>query len=222
MVQCKKEHIIFDLDGTLIDSDSTVIKIINEIRVENDLMVLSDEQIRPFLSVGGEELISKTVTNSKIKDSNKHFLSILREKYRKIKVNTDILYPNVIFSLKQFRKDNCNIYLCTNKANFLARKILTELGIKQYFTKIVGDGDLKTRKPHPDNFNACIQGHTADLSSCVVIGDSIIDLQLSLDVGVSFCAYNNGFNKSFIADSSSVYFSDYVNLTSDFLNEQFG
>jgi len=222
MVACKKQHIIFDLDGTLIDSDTTVINIINEIRIENDLVVLSDEEIRPFLSVGGEKLISKTITNSKRKEINKHFLSILREKYRKLKVNTDILYPNVILSLKKLRENNCNIYLCTNKANFLARKILTELKIEQYFTKIVGDGDLKTRKPHPDNFKTCIQGHTRDLSSCVVIGDSIVDLQLSLDVGVAFCAYSNGFNKSFIVESSSVHFSDYVNLTSDFLNEQFG
>lgn len=213
--------LIFDLDGTLIDSDSTVIKIINEIRVEESLEPVCEKDIRSFLSLGGTDLIRNTITNSDSENMNEYFLNLLRKKYLNSKT-IDILYDNVSAALKRLTSDDFQLILCTNKANYLAKKILKELEVDRYFKKIVADGDLTTRKPNINNFRACFETSNIITKNCLIIGDSWVDLELAKNADVSFCAFSNGQNEKFISENKLDNFDNYSNLTSEFIMERLG
>ena len=213
--------VIFDLDGTLIDSDATVIEIINQIRVEQFLDPLLDHEIRPFLANGGTHLIKNTITNTNCEEKNTQILNLLRTKY--FNMNTrDCLYPDVHNALKRLITHHFQLFLCTNKANFLVRKILKDLHLHNYFTRIIADGDLDTRKPNSENFFACLEGLEFELNKCIIIGDSAIDMELAKNSGVAFCAFNNGYNEKFILENTVKYFDRYQKLTPKFISQQIG
>ena len=208
-----KKTIIFDLDGTLIDSDPITISAINEIRKEDKLSPLLANAISPFLATGGLILIQNTISNTNSIEENTEYLKRLRIKIFERKTEENILFPNVKAALKTKAKRNINLCICTNKGTVLAAKILSDLGISKYFKNIIADGDLDTRKPNKNNFSACMQNIKSLKSECVIIGDSTVDLELARNSGVDFLAYNNQTNIEFIRNFSGPSFKDYSQLT---------
>jgi phosphoglycolate phosphatase len=207
-----KKIIVFDLDGTLIDSDQITVSSINHIRKENELLPLPVNAITPFLATGGLELIQNTISNTNCKKINTDYLERLRAKMLQTKTEESILFPNVKFALEKLIKSNINLCICTNKGSLLVNKILSDLKIFTYFKNIVADGDLDTRKPHKNNFIASMRDIKYSKSECLIIGDSSVDLELSKNAGVDFLAYNNKTNTKFIKSYGGLFFDDYNQL----------
>jgi HAD superfamily hydrolase (TIGR01549 family) len=208
-----KKIIIFDLDGTLINSDPITINAINKIRKEDNLPTLKRSAIIPFLARGGYELVQNTISSSKSTFENEGYLKRLRQEIAKYKIEENILFPNVRAMLNILKKRNITLCICTNKASSLVKKILFDLKIHAYFKNIVADGDLDTRKPSKNNFTACMQGIKFINSECLIIGDSEVDLKFAKNVGVDFLAYNNKTNIEFIWNYGGAFFEDYTQLS---------
>ena len=208
-----KKCIIFDLDGTLIDSDPITISAINEIRKEDRLPPISAQDISPFLATGGLMLVQNTITNTNSIERNTKYLNRLRRKIFERKTEENILFPGVTAALNALVERNINLFICTNKSNVLAAKVLSDLGLCQYFRKVIADGDLDTRKPNKNNFYACIHEERFLKSECIIIGDSAVDLELAKNSGVDFLAYDNQTNNEFIKNFSGPSFTDYIQLT---------
>lgn len=207
-----RKIIIFDLDGTLIDSDPITIAAINEIRKEEKLLSLPDNKILPFLAMGGLPLVQHTISNSTSKIKNEYYLKRLRTKISEQKTEENILFPNVRAALDDLIARDLTLCICTNKGKPLVTKILLDLKLSMYFKNIVADGDLESRKPNKNNFLACLQGIKSIKSECVIIGDSAVDLKLAKNCGVDFLAYKNKANIDFIKHYGGPYFEDYNDL----------
>lgn len=212
-----KKTIIFDLDGTLIDSDPIAISVINEIRKEENLNPLSISRIKPFLAIGGLTLIENTISNMKSIKKNTYYLDRLRKKILKRRVEENILFPNVKTALDKLVENNITLCICTNKGTLLAHKILSDLKIAKYFKNIVADGDLDTRKPHENNFFASIKNVNSSKKECLIIGDSYVDLEFARNSGVDFLAYKNKTNDEFIKKKGGSFFDDYSRLLDESL-----
>lgn len=212
-----KKTIIFDLDGTLINSDPVTMSLINEIRKEEGFTPLSRNLIRPYLAMGGLTLIQNTISNTNSKSKNTEYLERLRYKISQWKTEEDLLFPNVKFALRKLAKNNINLCICTNKGSVIANKILSELEVTAYFKNVIADGDLDTRKPHENNFFACMRGLNSVKSECLIIGDSQVDLELAENAGVDFLAFDNQENSNFIENFSGQAFKCYRHLVDSVL-----
>ena len=93
--------IIFDLDGTLVDSDQTVIKILNTIRADLRLSPLKLKDIVFFLSMGGEDMIKKTIESKK---DVKKYLAIFRQRYLEDSLSNEALFDGVINYLNHLKR----------------------------------------------------------------------------------------------------------------------
>ena len=213
-----KKAIIFDLDGTLINTDRVTISLINELRVEEGLTPLSSDLISPYLAVGGLALIQNTVSNTDSTIQNTKYLERLRLKISEQKVDENLLFPDVKFALTELSKNNIHLCICTNKGSALTNKILSDLDIAVFFKTVIADGDLETRKPHQSNFLACTRGLELDKSEYLIIGDSKVDLELSENSGIDFLAYDNRENFKFIEKFNGKVFRCYRELVNSVLN----
>ena len=90
-----KKIIIFDLDGTLINSDPITINAINQIREEDKLIPLPPRDIIPFLPMGGMDLVKNTISKSNSIVKNETYLKKLRLKIEQHKIDDQLLFPNV-------------------------------------------------------------------------------------------------------------------------------
>jgi len=200
-------HVAFDLDGTLIDSASMVHQIINTLRDERGLEEISRSELIPLLSIGGEEMIEKTLKTAS--EETPIMLACFRTRYYNLKTDPEILYRGAVQALQELRKEGVELSLCTNKPRSLTRKILNEVGISAYFETICAGDDLPTRKPSPENLKACLQGPVSKYNYIYMVGDSTIDQRLALDAGARFIFFASGYDDGVIPRESEYIFSHY-------------
>ena len=146
--------VVYDLDGTLIDSAPATIYVLNQLRQELGRAPLPDSAFVPWLSLGGTSLISNSL-EFEAEDTAEIYLQEFRKRLRKLKLGHIPLYKNVDQTLSLLYNNNIKLSICTSKVRDLTDKILHELNISLYFSYVVAGGDLLTTKPDPRNLLAC-------------------------------------------------------------------
>lgn len=191
--------VIYDLDGTLIDSAFMVSSILNEMRVEAGKNMLTPDTLIPWLSLGGEDLIvnSLDVKGGDIKRS----LDIFRDRYFSAFTPIDSLYRGVNETLDGLLEMNINLAICTNKPRKLAEKVLKETEIFQKFSFVSAGDDLATKKPHPRNLEICLEFFSTSPIDSILVGDSSVDLLTARSTGVRFIHYVPGYDDGVIGVS---------------------
>jgi phosphoglycolate phosphatase len=200
-------HVSFDLDGTLIDSASTVHQIINTLRNERGLGEISRSELVPLLSIGGEKMIEKTLMTAS--QETPTMLACFRTRYYNLKTDPGVLYRGAVQVLHELRKEGVKLSLCTNKPRILTRKILKEVGISAYFETICAGDDLPTRKPSPENLKACLEGPVSKYKHIYMVGDSTVDQRLALNAGARFIFFASGYDDGVVPSESDYIFSHY-------------
>jgi len=208
----KHVNVVFDLDGTLIDSAPIVEGILNEMRGDSGLCPLSREQSLPLLSIGGESML-QCALETDLKGATtalEHF----RAEYFRRSTPCHLVYPGVTEVLKTLSDAKVALSVCTNKPRSLAIKSMEETGLLGYFSKVCAGDDLPTKKPDPANLKASIVPFDDLQNSVYLVGDSTVDQQLAENVGVPFIFFSEGYNDG--VDKSRVYkhFSNYEGFPS--------
>jgi len=184
--------IIYDLDGTLIDSAKIVSKIINQMRTEIGLESLTIKQLVPWLSMGGEDLIANSL---EINSDRVHsYLFEFRQRYLELETPNESLYPGIKDVLNNLLKTGHKLAVCTNKPRVLAEKVLRETQLHDFFGYINAGGDLPYKKPHPDNLVSCLSFFDASSQDAILVGDSKVDQELGKATNVSFVQYLPGYD----------------------------
>ena len=184
--------IVYDLDGTLVDSASVVVSILNEMRIELGKKPLSKDVFYPWLSLGGEDLVGNGLGVSQNNVSS--YLTEFRIRYLKLPTHSDCVYDGVFESLDYLKKTNFFIALCTNKPRSLTEKVLVESGLKDYFQFIVAGGDLPNKKPNSSNLISCQNYFGVNSGETVLVGDSKVDQKLASNLNVPFIFYPHGYD----------------------------
>jgi len=167
--------IIFDLDGTLVDSAQLTGAIIDEMLEERGAATKADRDlIRAMDAIGGEAMISAVMgdyCNSPAAD-----LEEFRARHRVIDVPDTLPFPGVTEALEQLRQNGASLAICSNKPQFLCEKILADLRLDHHFSVIIGSGISRPRKPHPAGAMLALAGLGSETEETLFCGDSMIDL----------------------------------------------
>lgn len=180
--------VIFDLDGTLIDSDKDIQKIINYIRINFlNKKKININKIANYVSKGGDTLIKKTLSKNK----PKFYLNIFRKIYLEQKINKKLILPGVINFLKFLKINNVKIYICTNKPRDLTIKFIKNTRLNEFIDEYFCPDEYKVKKPNNKFFLKILKKIKINKEQIIYIGDSMIDLKFCENSFLEFFLFRN-------------------------------
>jgi 2-phosphoglycolate phosphatase len=205
--------VIFDLDGTLIDSKKDIAIAANKTLSELGLPTLHEDTIASFIGYGGEQFIKQCIGEKNIDKFEKAFEKF-KENYSELCTINTSLFPGVGKVLEFLKKRKINIALATNKMISLSKKILKYLEVEKYFSIMLGPEDVTNRKPHPEIIEILLQNLNVRPEETLYVGDSEIDVFCGKSAGVYTCAvtYGIGDIKSIIAANPDFIITDLTKL----------
>ncbi len=178
-----KDLIIFDLDGTLIDSVASLHKALNYMLKELNKDEISLKLTRDFIGNGANILVKRALVKDrgyeKYKIDDKLFqkaLNILLDFYSKNLTQETYLYNGAKNCLEKLKNKNFKLAIATNKPYEFINEILEYFKIKKYFDYIIGAGVVEKKKPHPDMLLKVCKELKISPNKSIMIGDSQNDI----------------------------------------------
>lgn len=176
-------NIIFDLDGTLIDSARLTGAIIDLMLQSRGAAHGADRAlIREMDAVGGATMIAAVMGEHSVDPAAE--IEEFRAIHRTIPVPGDLAFPGVTETLGQLRDAGIGLAICSNKPQVLCDKILGDLGLADHFGVIVGSAPDRPRKPAPATALLALEGLGATAHETLYCGDSAIDVATARAAGL--------------------------------------
>ncbi len=196
--------IIFDLDGTLINSLEDLTDATNHMLSEMCRQKMSVEDVRKLVGQGARRLVERALpgaTSLEIEQALDNFLSFNNNHI----VDKTRLYHGVKETLVQLRNKGYHLAVISNKNESLCQKVMQTLGIKCFFEAVIGADSTPFRKPSPEPVLKLLRDFRVSSSETVIVGDSINDIAAGKAAGVITvgCKYGYG-------DLAELSPSDYV------------
>jgi len=183
--------LIFDLDGTLIDSKRDLARSVNAMLREMGRAELREETISGYIGQGAPQLVGRALGEGATEEEHKRALQFFLGYYEEHKMDTTRAYPGVAEALEELAE--LPMAVLTNKPARISVRILNELGLKRYFRAIYGGNSFETKKPDPLGANTILREFGAAAREALLIGDSEVDVQTARNAGTLAAAVNYGF-----------------------------
>jgi phosphoglycolate phosphatase len=185
--------VVFDLDGTLIDSSHDLAAAVNHTLQElaPGTPALLEDDVRTFIGDGARVLVTRSLARAGLPHSADEVLPVFLESYRARLLDTTRLFPGVREALDALRAD-C-LAVLTNKPGEMSRAILEGLGVASRFGYVLGGGDLPARKPDPAGLRRLMTETGAAPACTAMVGDSAIDVLTGRAAGVVTVGVRYGF-----------------------------
>jgi phosphoglycolate phosphatase len=183
--------LIFDLDGTLIDSQRDLIRSVNAMLREMGRAELKEETISGYIGQGAPILVGRALGEGATDEEHKCALQFFLHYYEEHKMDTTRAYPGVAETLEELA--GLPMAILTNKPARISVRILDELGLKRYFRAIYGGNSFETKKPDPLGANTILREFGVAPHEALLIGDSEVDVQTARNAGALVAAVNYGF-----------------------------
>jgi len=177
--------IVFDLDGTLIDSRRDIAAAVNGMRAERDLPPLSVAEVRGMVGEGARALVRRALPPGTAKADLEEALASYVARYAEVCLDTTRPYPGVLPMLAVLAQ-SFSLGVLSNKGEALSRRILAGLGLDRYLRELVGGDTLPTRKPNPGGLFLLADRLGIPASRLLLVGDSPIDEQTAAAAGCPF------------------------------------
>ena len=185
--------LIFDLDGTLIDSKRDLIHSVNGMLKEMGRNDLEADTISGYIGHGAPQLVARALGGNATEDERKHALQFFLAYYEEHKMDNTCAYPGVTDALAELQRKDVPMAVLTNKPVRISVRILNELGLANYFRAIYGGNSFETKKPDPLGANIILSELRAAPRTAMLIGDSEVDVQTARNAGTLAGAVNYGF-----------------------------
>lgn len=202
-------RIVFDLDGTLIDSAPDIHGIANKVLEQEGCEGITLEQTHDFIGNGAAVLVAKMRKARGIAESEQaRLLADLVARYDDA-VELTLPYPGVLDALDNLKASGHKLGICTNKPIRPCRSVLAHLRMDHYFDTMWGGDSLSVHKPDPAPLHAAF----AELGDGpqLYVGDSDVDAETGQRAGVPFMLYTEGYRKCPVEDMPhTVAFDDYA------------
>ena len=196
-----KELIIFDLDGTLIDSAPSLNKALNYMLKELNLEPISLQQTRDYIGNGSLILVKRALVKNK--DYKKYNLDeelvkkaqeLLLNYYKNNLVEDTTLYNGVKEGLEELAKRRYKLALATNKPHEFVKEILNSFDISKYFKIALGAGVVENKKPNPEILYHITNTLNISPSKAVMVGDSINDIKAAKNANIDSIGVRYGYS----------------------------
>lgn len=168
--------VVFDLDGTLIDSRGDIAAAVNHTLLASGRAALSEATIASFVGDGAVTLLCRATGLSATTPEFGELLGRFREYYTHHATVFTRTYPGVHETLEQLSHSAFRVALCTNKPRVATDRVLFELDITRYFEVVVCADDLPFQKPHPGPLLHIAERLAVHPTECVMIGDGPQDV----------------------------------------------
>lgn len=187
--------VVFDLDGTLVDSSRDLGAAINAMLVRLDPAEppLSVDDVRSFIGNGARMLVSRTLVHTGRREPVEQALPLFLEEYRQRLLDTTRLYPGADALLEAL--EGRHLAVLTNKPGDMSRALLNGLGVGTRFFRIYGGGDLPARKPDPVGLVRLMEESGKTPEETVLVGDSAVDVRTARAAGVRAYGVSWGFDR---------------------------
>ena len=208
--------IVFDLDGTLIDSAPDIRAIANVVLAEEGAGPISLEETRSFIGNGAATFVARMMAARGVDATTERqarMLAAFKELYNTA-VAHSALYPGIADLLARLRADGHRLGVCTNKPLRPARFVLGHFGILDHFDTVLGGDSLPEQKPDPAPLLKAFEMLGADdPEDRLYVGDSEVDAQTAERADVPFALFLGGYRKAPPEDlPHEVAFDDYADL----------
>lgn len=170
--------VIFDLDGTLVDTSPDLCEATNKTLAHIGRTPLDHSIIRGLVGNGAAALIGRGLehTGGAAGVDTKALLSFFLDYYSQHIADHSQPYPDCLAVLDLLLERGIPIGLCTNKPEALARKLLDALGMSHYFASLAGGDTYSYRKPDPQHITSVMYGlGVTSAKHCLMVGDSLPD-----------------------------------------------
>ncbi|MDH4227372.1 MAG: HAD-IA family hydrolase [Deltaproteobacteria bacterium] len=172
----KKDLLIFDLDGTLLDSSPDIAWAANKTLEAIGLEPLDTNTVKANIGWGVRPLLERLMPGAKAGDVDRARAVFLEFYGGRLDVES-ALYSGVMETLDAFVERGKTMAVVTNKPMGLTLPILKSYGLERYFSKVLGGDSLANKKPHPEPILAVLTHSAVEADSAVYIGDSAIDIE---------------------------------------------
>jgi len=186
-------RIVFDLDGTLVDSAPDIQHIANLLLAREGCAPLSAEETRSFIGHGAAVFIAQLCDARDLPKSRQpQLLTDFVVRYNTAHGRTTP-YPGVRKAILRFHEAGHRLGICTNKPLGPARSLLRYLEFDRFFDAVVGGDSLAVRKPAPAPLNAAF--NALGQGPMIYVGDSEVDAETAARAGVPFLLFTGGYRK---------------------------
>jgi len=180
--------LVFDLDGTLIDSGADLCASVNAMLRHFDRPPLPDTVISTYIGDGAARLVSRSLGEPTDADFLDSALAYFLDYYREHKLDQTYVYPGVFAALDSLRFEPGgaarSMAVLTNKPIGPSQAICDALGLSHYFFRIYGGNSFATKKPDPEGLLALLKEAGVSAQEALMIGDSDVDILTARNAGV--------------------------------------
>ncbi|MFQ5877786.1 MAG: HAD family hydrolase [Acidobacteriota bacterium] len=180
--------IIFDFDGTLIDSYEAIAESLNRVRGSYSLPPFDLNAVRTMVGHGLEHLIERAVSREHVEEG----VRLFRETYASICESKSTALPQVRETLEALDRRGYQMAIASNKPSYFARDILRALEMDHLFVEVLGPNDVDKPKPDPEMIEIIMMRIGLGPEEVVFVGDMPLDVEAARRAGVSVYAIPTG------------------------------
>jgi phosphoglycolate phosphatase len=193
--------LIFDLDGTLIDSRLDLASSVNAARAHLGRPPLTNDTVYTYVGKGVPVLIKRAMgegaSDRELERAQAYFL----DHYRQHMLDHTTLYPGAAEALEKLSAAGIKLAVLTNKPVEFSQAIVDGLGVGRHFLRVYGGNSFEQKKPHPIGVETLMAECGADRERTIMIGDSAVDVQTARNASVKSWGVSYGFQpETLVAD----------------------
>ncbi len=190
--------VIFDLDGTLVDSAPDIAHALNRLLEERGLEAYDLPTVTSFVGHGAPRLLEQAWAGRgkpRAPGAAESDLARFEALYGEEPTARSRLYPGAREALLALHAKGYALGICTNKPEKLTHAVLEQVGIAHLFKAVVGGDTLPERKPSPEPLELCARHLGAEVASTAYVGDSEVDAATAEAAGAPFLLHTEGYRK---------------------------
>lgn len=187
MFEFRPTAIVWDLDGTLVDSAPDLALALNTVLDKRGFFSLSLNEVRKMIGNGVPKLVERGFNAVGVRPDAAQLdelIAMFVKEYRACATDKTRPYPGVVDAVQAIHGLNIPMGVCTNKPEAFTRQILEGLGLSGFFSCVIGGDSTTAKKPDPEPVLACLRGLVSEPALSLMIGDSIHDVHAAHAAGV--------------------------------------
>jgi phosphoglycolate phosphatase len=185
--------LIFDLDGTLIDSKLDLANSVNAARAHLGLGPLDLPAISASVGYGAPVLMRKVLGAEATEAQVAQALAFFLQYYRSHALDSTKFYPGVKESLERLHLAGKHLAILSNKPEAISRAIVHGLRVSEFFFRVYGGDSLAAKKPDPAGIEHIMSEARVGRAATIMVGDTAVDVETAHKAGVRACGVRFGF-----------------------------
>lgn len=197
------ETIVFDLDGTLIDTAPDLAAALNAVLIRERLPAVPLEQVRHMVGRGARVLIENAMTWHRIPPDPARTTDLVRHFLDYYEANIAVTsrpFDGMESCVRDLRARGHKIGICTNKPEHLSRKLVRELALEELFPVILGADSRPYRKPDPRHLTDTVDALGGSHADAVLVGDSDTDAKTARAAGIPVVLVTFGYTETPVSE----------------------